>query len=112
MGQHSFRYALFPFIGHFSRPSNADLNLIQAAYQFNCPVRHIEGIPPQDPFLTISNPAVILETSKIAEDGKDIILRLYESFGATADALISFNSRVYFNDFLFYFDANMFMTTM
>ncbi|KAI8506798.1 Alpha-mannosidase 2C1 [Branchiostoma belcheri] len=89
MGHHTFTYAIMPHMGTFQ-----DAGVIQAAYSLNQPL-----LPAQlraDPdsrshsFFTVSNPAVILETVKKAEDLENaIVLRLYESCGGHGTTAVS-----------------------
>ena len=42
------------------------------------------------PIVTVSNPAVVVEAVKLAEDRSgDVIVRLYESFGARSNATVT-----------------------
>eukprot|EP00058_Branchiostoma_floridae_P001181 XP_002586669.1 hypothetical protein BRAFLDRAFT_131178 [Branchiostoma floridae] len=89
MGHHSFTYVIMPHMGTFQ-----DAGVIQAAYSLNQPL-----LPAQLPadtdsrshsFFTVSNPAVILETVKKAEDVDNaIVLRLYESCGGHGTTTVS-----------------------
>ncbi|CAH1250253.1 MAN2C1 [Branchiostoma lanceolatum] len=89
MGHHTFTYAIMPHMGTFQ-----DAGVIQAAYSLNQPL-----LPAQLPadtdsrshsFFTVSNPAVILETVKKAEDVDNaIVLRLYESCGGHGTTALS-----------------------
>ena len=48
-----------------------------------------------DPVVTVSNPAVVVEAVKLAEDGSgDLVVRLYESRGARAAATVTANAEV------------------
>ena len=71
-GTKYFNYALLPHVGGFTAES-----VVMPAYAFNRPpVDCEEGI--QVPVVGVSEPNVILETVKFAEDGDGIVLRLYE----------------------------------
>ena len=86
-GEHRFTYSLFPHTGDWDERTQA------AAYALNDPplawlspdigiIKHAAGKnPPTDvgPFVSVSEPNVIIETIKAAEDGQGVILRLYES---------------------------------
>ncbi|WP_223693173.1 alpha-mannosidase [Leifsonia poae] len=61
---------------------------IEAGYRLNLPSRPAVGAPVQ-PLLASSNPAVVVETVKLAEDGTgDMVVRLYEASGARSTATI------------------------
>ncbi len=79
MGLHRFRYALFP---HADGPQLG--GVISEAAAFNQPlyVTTTSATPKKESFFSVSNPAVVLDAVKKAEDSEDIIVRLYESHGA------------------------------
>ncbi len=84
IGHHSFVYSIMPHAGSFQAA-----NVIQEAYNLNVPLiiapEDSEVCPSPPSLFEISNPAIILETVKRAEDGQnDVIVRLYEAFGSTA----------------------------
>lgn len=83
---HTFTYALFP------HPGDAVAGgVIQAAYALNVPlqVMPVEPQPGSAPrtnsWLSLDNPNVIIETVKKAEDDDAVIVRLYETAGASAE---------------------------
>ncbi|XP_035663488.1 alpha-mannosidase 2C1-like [Branchiostoma floridae] len=89
MGHHSFTYAIMPHMGTFQ-----DAGVIQAAYSLNQPLLPAQLPADRDSrshsFFTVSNPAVILETVKKAEDVDNVIvLRLYESCGGHGTTTVS-----------------------
>ena len=86
-GMHRFTYSLLPHAGSW------DDRTIGAAYGLNDPVivsqagdRHFEsdghlpapGLRPPS-FVSVDSPNVVIETVKVAEDGRGVIVRLYES---------------------------------
>ncbi len=79
MGKHHFRYALFP---HAAGPQLG--GVIPEAAAFNQPLRvyAAESAPSSEGFFALDNPAVVLDTVKLAEDSDDLVLRIYESHGA------------------------------
>ena len=83
MGQHLFRYALWPHSGDLSHS-----DAIQAAYQFNFPLRmrlgdaHPGELPQQLSFIEVVGNGAILETIKKAHRGNQIVWRLYEAYGS------------------------------
>ena len=78
MGQHHFRYALFP---HAYGPQLGGVVPEAAAFNQSLPLIPASAAPHQRSFFSISNATVIIDTVKQAEDSKDIIVRLYESHG-------------------------------
>jgi alpha-mannosidase len=81
-GRHRFTYALLPHAG--------DLGAVVAAgYALNSPValRPVAGgrpgpLPARRSFVTVDDPAFVVETLKRADDGDGFILRGYEALGA------------------------------
>jgi len=91
-GLHEFTYALLPHAGTFQ-----DAGVIRAAAELNVPLMAKEAAPSSGKlpvswsFVQSDNEAVIVETLKPAEDGKGLILRLYESHGSHARATLTFS---------------------
>uniref|UniRef100_A0A667YA75 alpha-mannosidase n=1 Tax=Myripristis murdjan TaxID=586833 RepID=A0A667YA75_9TELE len=88
MGTHHFTYAIMPHTGSFQ-----DASVIQCAYNLNFPLRLIRSAPGTVPWsaLSVSDPAVILETVKQAEDRKgSLVVRLYESHGSSVTTMLRF----------------------
>lgn len=97
IGEHKFSYALLPFSGDLQSGK-----VIEEAYAFNVPiiVRDLNALkntahssasgnqpaaadlPERNSFFEVSREGVIIDTVKPAEDGKGIIVRLYEALGA------------------------------
>lgn len=89
MGQHAFRYAVYPHRGTFS-----ESNVVQEAYQFNVPLRAIpmhSSKVDDGPLFAVSGARnVVLDTVKVAEDDKDsFVVRMYESYGGHAKAMLT-----------------------
>jgi len=73
-GHQEFTYAFYAWNGCF-----ASSDLVQQAYDLNCPVTTAPGAGGEASFLEPSTPNVIVDTVKPAEDGSgDVIVRLYE----------------------------------
>ncbi|MET4611465.1 alpha-mannosidase [Rhodococcus sp. PvR044] len=71
------------------RPGATIGDAVAEGYRINLPPRTITGGAPVEPLLRVSNPAVVVEAVKLAEDrGGDVVVRLYESTGARSTALI------------------------
>lgn len=86
MGNHHFRYALFP---HTGMPQQG--GVIPEAAAFNQPLRVFgtDAAPQEKSFFGIDNPGVVIDTVKKAEDSEDIIVRLFESHGSQQRAVFT-----------------------
>lgn len=96
MGVHRFTYVLAPHYGPYNYAS-----VVHAAYALNAPLRFAaladsgalaEHAPPHaslPPFLHCDDRNVVIETVKKAEDGPDLIVRLYECHNARGAAVLS-----------------------
>ncbi|KAI9027605.1 glycosyl hydrolases family 38 N-terminal domain-containing protein [Phycomyces nitens] len=96
MGQHTFKYAIYPHLYHFNNS-----NVVREALEFNVPlsIRYVKGNDFREGVITPSlfeispEGQVILDTIKLAEDdngkAKTIILRLYEAYGGKQTVLLS-----------------------
>ncbi|HEX6499101.1 MAG TPA: glycoside hydrolase family 38 C-terminal domain-containing protein [Micromonosporaceae bacterium] len=76
-GTHRFGYALLcgSQIG----------DAVREGYRANLPARRVTGARPVAPLVEVSNPDVIVEAVKLADDRSgDVIVRLYESLGGRA----------------------------
>ncbi|CAG0887055.1 unnamed protein product [Cyprideis torosa] len=81
MGSHSFRHGLFLFDGTFQSSG-----LIRVGFEFNVAVQKWINaccVPVGESFLVSSNPAVVIDTVKPAQNfaQRAIVLRCYEAFG-------------------------------
>lgn len=82
-GQHHFAYSLLPHTGAWRDQT------IAAAYALNDPLLVFPGVSQAHPvsslqaveqsLIAVDQPNVVIETIKIAENGQDVIVRLYES---------------------------------
>ena len=77
-GLHRFTYALLPHLG------DSRMDVRREAYALNRPPRlfsgtNTAGAPPSGPIAATSDPRVVIETVKPAEDGNGIVLRLFEA---------------------------------
>lgn len=81
LGKHTFTYSYYP---HKERLQNSDV--MQKAHALNQKLLLLESdlVPAQasSSLFNLSNDRVILQTVKHAEEGDDIILRLYEAIGS------------------------------
>jgi alpha-mannosidase len=86
------------------RPAAAIPDAVEEGYRTNLPPRRVRGDHDVDPLVAITNPAIVVEAVKLAEDGSgDVVVRLYESEGgrASGELTASFGvSSVEFTDLL------------
>jgi alpha-mannosidase len=74
-GAQEFTYAFYCWAGPFR-----DSGVIREAYELNVPVTVVPGKAVRTSLFSLSDPAVVIEAIKPAEDGSgDIVLRLYEA---------------------------------
>ena len=89
LGQHDIRFALVPHNGS-RNPSDA----FRDGYEFNNQIEEVatdvhEGdLPREKGFVSIDTPNVLLSGIKKAEDGDEIVLRLYETDGKAVEARV------------------------
>jgi alpha-mannosidase len=94
-GDHEFTYSLYPHAG-----DHVEGRVMQAAYELNIPMRSLVRfagagkaavrLPSSASLIAVSSPDVIVEAVKTAEDGDDMIVRLYEAAKATTCATVRF----------------------
>lgn len=90
-GRHVFTYSLLPHIGDFR-----EAGVIQEAYSLNQPLMAVplqgtaSGLPARFSLVQCSQPNIVIETVKQAEDNGDLILRLYEAFDTRCTAQLTF----------------------
>jgi alpha-mannosidase len=76
-GRHTSRVTL--------RPDAGISDAVEEGYRTNLPVRSVQGARDVTPLLSVSNPAIVVEAVKLAEDRSgDVVVRLYESRGGRA----------------------------
>jgi alpha-mannosidase len=84
-GTQTFTYSIYIWNGSFG-----DCNIVQEAYELNCPVMIRPGAAGENSIFNLDASNIILETVKPAEDGTmDIILRLYESKCSLTKCILS-----------------------
>lgn len=67
------------------RPDAGIGDAVEEGYRTNLPVRSVQGARDVPPLVSVSNPAVVVEAVKLAEDRSgDVVVRLYESRGGRA----------------------------
>jgi len=67
------------------------LDAVAAGYRANLPRREVRGAGPVEPLVRSSDPAVVVEAVKLAEDRSgDLVVRLYEARGGRARTAVTF----------------------
>ncbi|MEU9105806.1 glycoside hydrolase family 38 C-terminal domain-containing protein [Streptomyces xanthophaeus] len=81
-GSHTLRFSLAP---------GAQIgDAVREGHALNLPERVLTGAGPVAPLLAVDNDAVVVEAVKLAEDrGGDVVVRLYESRGGRATAVLT-----------------------
>ncbi|WP_028924272.1 alpha-mannosidase [Pseudonocardia acaciae] len=81
-GVHRFRHALVVGAGVG--------DAVREGYFLNLPARTVHGANPVDPLISVDNPDVCVEATKLADDGSgDVIVRIYQATGARSTARIT-----------------------
>ncbi|MGI4896227.1 MAG: alpha-mannosidase [Janthinobacterium lividum] len=81
-GAHVLRYSLVVGAGI--------ADAVREGYRENLPQRRVSGAAAVEPLLRVDDPAVVVESVKLAADGSgDVIVRLYESLGGRARAALA-----------------------
>ncbi|OGF49611.1 MAG: hypothetical protein A2231_05120 [Candidatus Firestonebacteria bacterium RIFOXYA2_FULL_40_8] len=95
-GAHELTYALYPHAGNFM-----EAKTVQAAYELNAPLRtallekgNKGGRSGMHSFYSVDAESVIIEAVKKTEDGKDIIVRMYEAYGKTSEAVLTVSKEI------------------
>lgn len=89
--KHFFTYSLFPHTGDFRQAGT-----YKEAYLLNQPLSAVEikaqsgKLPDAFSLASADSDNVYFETLKLSEDGKSVVLRLYDAFNSTNDVAISF----------------------
>lgn len=82
LGEHNFTYSLYPHPGDYIEGA-----VVQAGYELNIPleIQHCSSgkghLPSSFSYMFVESSFVIIEMVKKAENGSEIIVRLYESVG-------------------------------
>jgi alpha-mannosidase len=91
MGLQELTFAYYPHAGTLSSSDT-----IAVAHALNAPLRFlpVQQAPdiPETSFFSLAGSGVKIETVKPAEDGKGVILRLYETFGGNAAVTLQTNT--------------------
>jgi len=92
MGEHRLIYSLLPHAEDFRQGE-----VVRHGYELNVPLlgqpvqtaRVGGGAPPKQQFFSVDAPNVVIETVKQAEQGKGMIVRLYEAWGRRGTARLT-----------------------
>ena len=90
MGRHRFTYVLLPHYGPYNYAG-----VVQSAYALNAPVRHAFLTPKRGEngslpvLIDCDDRNIVIESVKKAEEGNDLIVRLYECHNARGRAELS-----------------------
>ena len=88
-GLHHFTYSLYPHLG-----DHVVGGVVRAGYELNVPVRPLACTPGRGPLAAIASwfqvaaDNIVVETVKRAEDGRGLIVRLYEGNGAPTETIL------------------------
>ncbi len=89
-GLHRMDYALLPHDGGFSVES-----VVRPAYEFNVPVIAVQGCAAEYKSLAdIDSPDIIVESMKRSEDGRAIIMRMYNADNSHVHCRVDFGIHV------------------
>ncbi len=86
-GEHSFNYAIYPHSGNVYQ-----CDVEKTAYEYNNPVLQLDCCGDAPFIAQPEKDNIIIETVKLSENDKGIILRLYENKGKAVDCNLRLNS--------------------
>lgn len=74
------------------RPGADIADAVEEGYRTNLKPRLMRGGNPVEPLVSVSNPGIVVEAVKLAEDGSgDVVVRLYESLGQRSTGTVTAN---------------------
>lgn len=77
------------------RPGADIADAVEEGYRTNLVPRIVRGATPVEPLFSVTNPALVIEAVKLAEDGSgDVIVRLYEALGQRSTGRVTANFAV------------------
>ncbi|MGG7464983.1 alpha-mannosidase [Plantibacter sp. YIM 135347] len=86
-GRHSFAFTI--------RPDATIADAVADGYALNVPLRAVTGSTAVAPLVTVSEPGIVVESVKLAEDGSgDVVVRLYEALGENGAAVLRTDERL------------------
>ena len=72
------------------RPGASIADAVKEGYRTNLAPRVVKGAHRVEPLFAVSNPALVVESVKLAEDGSgDVIVRVYESLGERSAGIVA-----------------------
>jgi len=72
------------------RPGAGIADAVEEGYRTNLAPRVVKGAHGAEPLVAVSNPALVVEAVKLAEDGSgDVVVRLYEALGRRSRGVLS-----------------------
>ena len=72
------------------RPGASIADAVEEGYRTNLAPRVVKGAHGVEPLVAVSNPALVVEAVKLAEDGSgDVIVRVYESLGERSKGAVT-----------------------
>ena len=85
LGTHYFTYAVMAHAG-----SLQEAGVTEEGYRLNVPLltSKTAAAVGQHSYFSVSSPEVVIDTVKKAEDSDEIVVRMYESFGAQCDVAL------------------------
>lgn len=74
------------------RPGAGIAEAVEEGYRTNLKPRFVKGSRAVEPLVSVSNPGIVVEAVKLAEDGSgDVVVRLYESLGRRSKGAVTAN---------------------
>lgn len=89
MGRQKFKYAVLPHRGSLNQSA-----VVRAGFNFNSPLRLVNGFVELPKISVAGAPNVVLETIKKSENGSDMVMRAYDAYGGAAIATINTSLKV------------------
>ncbi len=77
MGEHDFVYGIYPYVGDLEHSG-----LVSNAYRLTYPLSRCYG--GASSFVALEGDGAVIETVKPSEDGKGVVVRIYERYGRNA----------------------------
>ena len=72
------------------RPGASIADAVEEGYRTNLAPRMFKGAHAVEPLITVTNPALVVEAVKLAEDGSgDVVVRVYESLGERSTGIVT-----------------------
>jgi alpha-mannosidase len=96
-GKHSFTYALYPHEGDWKKA-----DVVKRGYELNMPMVAVvvdnsnskKDLPTEKSFVKLSAKDVVVSSLKKAENGKGLVMHIYESEGKSSNCSIEFGMNI------------------